>query len=282
MDRVLFFLDGITFQKAGELFFETEATLEEQQICPFSYRRCIEDLAETLIFGKALAIGRDLPEVAPGVLPGDYLRSYIGQLARPIDNAGDGGKPDDLLSDPAGKAEAVGFIHQLSDIVTSPEFVFWRELAIRESRHIGDDPSLKTQHENPDDYRYTKRFNQNPELRSAAPREYLREIIRTVRDTGMVDNLVCDDALQVFFAENAATHLLTFCWYRKVIPNTLGDYLSLYQPHATRSAMIPARADSYRVELPVEGLPPRTRRTIRRSLRILCTRRGDKSPEGHQ
>jgi hypothetical protein len=90
MDRALFFLDGIIFQKAGELFFDTAETWEEQQNCPLSYRRSLEDSAVALLFGKGVAVGRDLPEVAPGVLPGDYLRSYIGDRARPIDDAGQG------------------------------------------------------------------------------------------------------------------------------------------------------------------------------------------------
>src|SRR5713226_5738615 len=104
MNRALFLLDGITLQKAGELFFETEETRAEQQACPFSYRRSLEDFAEALLFGKGLAITRDLPEVAPGIRPGDYLRSYLGEFANPIGNVELAGQPADLLSVPDEKA----------------------------------------------------------------------------------------------------------------------------------------------------------------------------------
>ena len=250
MDGSLFFLDGVTFQKAGEIFFEVEATWEEQQACPNSYQSSLDIFAKTLLFGRALAIGREFPEAAPGVIPGNYLRGYIGDFACPVDNAGKGGKPDDLLSDELERHRVRSLIRQLTDIAKTPSFIYWKEHAIRESRWIGSDPTLQEKQEDPSKYTYRRRFNQDADLRSSVPHDFLSLIVDHVRCGGWVDPSVIDDALNIFFAENFVTHILTFCWYREVIPATLNDPSSVYQPHATRTALVPPHADIYRVELP--------------------------------
>jgi hypothetical protein len=255
MDGTLFFLDGVNFQKTGEVFFETIETWDEQQSCPLSYLRSVEDFARTVLVGKGLAIGRDLPEVAPGVFPGDYLRSYIGELAYPIDNAGQGGRPDDLLNSRSQKRNVLKLVRRLADI-SPDDFVFWKELSIREARHVGIDPSILRRQDNPDLYKFDKRFCQDVDLRDAVPAAYLEQIMASIKGARkVVDPAVDPDALRTFFAENAVTHILTFQWYQQIIPSTTNDDSALYWPHATRSALVKSGINEYRVELPELLLP---------------------------
>lgn len=250
MDRPVFFLDGISFQRAGELFFETRQTLEEQRACPSSYRRSLEDFAMALVFGNGVAVGRLLPEVAPDTIPGEYLRRYIGQFASPIDDAGKGGKPEDFLGVPEEKSEAIRLISQLEPVRVSEQFVYWTELAVREARHLGNDRSLFRHQTDPTDYEFKKRFVEDLDLRNAVPPRYLDSIISHVRRVAKVDARINDDALRVFFAENASAHILIYAWYIKVIPEALENVRPIYNPHATRAALTPSNQEKYRLRLP--------------------------------
>jgi hypothetical protein len=216
MDPKLFVLDGITFQRAAELFFETEETAHERQTGVASYRRCLEDFASALIFGHGIRVGRNLPEVAPGVHPGDGLRNYLGEFAQPIDEIGQPmGEPTRLLKVPAEKASVAKLVVQLESIARSPDFIFWKDLAIREAWHIGNDPSILQDQDDPTRYVFRKRSHQDSELRALVPKGYLDAVVAHSTNGGVIDSAVQRQALEVFFAENAVTHILNYWWYRR-------------------------------------------------------------------
>ncbi len=257
MDPKFFVLDGITFQKAAELFFETKETAHERQTGVASYRRCLEDFASALLFGQGIRVGRYLPEVAPGVRPGDGLRNYLGEFAQPIDEIGQPlGEPTRLLNIPGEKANLAKLIVQLESIARSPDFIFWKDLATREAWHIGNDPSILRHEDDPVGYVFRKRFNQDGELRALVPKGYLDAVVAHSINGGEVDSRVQRKALEVFFAENAVTHILNYWWYRKVVQRSGGNTPAIYLPHATRSSLtLPEPARHHEIDIPGELLP---------------------------
>jgi hypothetical protein len=235
----LFMMDGITVQHAGELLFETCATVRQRAQCATTYLRCLEDVTFALTFGGGFAVTRDLPKVG-NETPGASLCAHFSGYIRPIEEARTK-RPDAVIAQPGGVRAVAGWLQGLH-LLKDGDLIFWRELALRESDAYlwpqGEEAKRRllrtdvpvSQLEFGKDY-----FGVRPDLNRHVP----RRLIKLLADEVLLHHSIPEPNAAEFVQRFIVAHAIIFEWYlRRRMRGAAPETPLTHLPHVTRTTFV--------------------------------------------
>lgn len=236
--KPLFLMDGITVQHAGELLFDTSASVRQRGQCADTYLRSLEDVTFALVLGLGLAVTRNLPKVGTET-PGADLCSHFGDYVHPVEGARTAG-PDTIIVEPQGRNAVAQWLGGLAHL-TNKDYPFWREYALREADaylqpadDVGRAVLLR-----PDAERVELKFGKDywvvPELQRVVP----PELTARLRDEILQYHALPPQNGLEFVERSIVAHTITFEWYQRQLVHGTGPGMGLtYLPHVTRTTFV--------------------------------------------
>jgi hypothetical protein len=223
MQSLIFVLDGITMQHAGDVIFQTKETLEHRGAGKQTYRECLEDVACAALLADEIRITGGMPQYDSGEAPGRRVVAELNRSGEFITIL-----PKDILS----TTEEIlrddtcrMFIqHDVMNLAQSIREVpdIWTHLYTREAEiHFGNDESLRR--ENAGRYVFgAKHYWDDPELERMVPHRFVSGL------EGFVDQLS---------AERRVSRKSVDAFIRTVAVSHIGNYWTIHE--ASRLKKIP-------------------------------------------
>ncbi len=231
----IFTMDGITVQHAGELLFDTAATVTKRAACAGTYLRSLEDVAFALIFGSGLTVTKNLPKVG-NETPGTDLCQHFASYVSALEVAGVA-PPDELVEKPAGRRRVRVWLSGLNRL-RRKDYPFWRELILREAEaHLwpsndADKALLLRSIPDRSKLAFGKNYWMVSELQDALPQGFIMEMAKSIL---ACYSLPQQSALE-FVERVVVTHAVIFEWYLRRLRHGAGPEIPLtYLPHVTRT-----------------------------------------------
>jgi len=233
MESLIFVLDGITVQHAGDVVFQTKETLEHRAAAKQTYRECLEDVACAALFADKIHITGAMPQYDSGEAPGQRVVAELNRSGEFTTIM-----PKEVLSTTAqilGDSNCRVFIqHDVMNLAQSIREVpeIWSDLYTREAEiHFGNHESLRR--ENADRYVFgAKHYWDDPLLEQMVPDGFVCGLKGFVERLS-TDRRVSRRSVDAFIRAVAVTHIGNY-WtiheasrLKKIPP-------SFRMPHPTR------------------------------------------------
>lgn len=235
-------LDGLIWQQAGELLFDTEATRAQRSSSIKSYVRALEDITFALLFSENVAATGSLPDVM-GTNPGRDLVKIFDERFVPID-VNHANKPEDLLNDADERDLLKEMLANLTEGIRI-EAELWLAHMRREALiNLGAHESLFAVQKDPSNYRFVRTFWPDRELQDSVPKEILDRVMNPIQSA--IDRNIQTEAIREFVTRNVVAHVTIFRWYQRQASLSFKPDKHVYFPWGTRTSLLPNQSGPLR------------------------------------
>jgi hypothetical protein len=240
-------VEGITAQHAGELIFDNPKTTADRKRCKYTYLRCLEDIAQAILFSNRVIASKKLPKVGDES-SGDKLLKEIAKDKGKIIWIEDSIplKPEHMFSDDIVKKVLSSYLQNLEESF-SADSKGWGEFLAREyTAYFYPNELLnkeKKEYFRNKDINDEKLFGKNYffdiGLEKDIKPDFLNKSLSSLK-TLISHNLISADKdyLFEFIRRVSLTHILIWMYYRKTVELSITTSNEPYfLSHLTRSTL---------------------------------------------
>jgi hypothetical protein len=239
-------IEGITAQHAGELIFDNPKTTADRKRCKYTYLRCLEDIAQSILFSKRMIVSKKLPKVGDES-PGDRLLKEIAKDEGKIIWIEDSIslKPENMVRDESVRIVLGAYLQNLEESFSNDSqaweefltrecttYFFPNELPIKERKGYFKNKEIT------DERLFGKNYIFDKVLEKDIPPNFLRESLSSLKKLNPDILSVDNDYIYEFIKRISLTHILIWMYYRKTVELSITTSNEPYfLSHLTRSTL---------------------------------------------
>jgi hypothetical protein len=235
--ELTYVLEGITVNSAAELIYGTPGTTVNRKFSRNTYLRCLEDVAQALIFSDKIIVSGKLPEVG-GEHPGmDFLDKMGDEKVRKIK---DNKEFDDkeFLADPQIIEITKKYLNNLDKSYLQDNLA-WKEFILREYKTYFFPKNNKEIVYVNESFVFGKNYVIHKELEQAVSPKFINKLVMAIINNSKVNQQKATPEQLISFIQRVAlTHVLIWLNYKKQFNiRRIPDYNKNYLPSFTRSTL---------------------------------------------